>query len=69
VSCPAWWRAPGKAAYLDLDADPDLEFSYFLALQLGIGTVGEMQERMTNAEFVVWSRYFAREGQKRQVGL
>jgi hypothetical protein len=32
-------------------------------------TVAEMRERMSNAEFVVWSRYYAREGQRREVGL
>jgi hypothetical protein len=31
--------------------------------------VADLEERMTNAEFVLWSRYFAREGQRRQVGL
>jgi hypothetical protein len=31
--------------------------------------VAELEERMSNAEFVRWSRYFAREGQRRQVGL
>lgn len=69
MSCPAWWRAPEKAAYLALDAEPDLEFEYFLCAKLGGMTVAEMRQRMTHHEFVVWSRYYAREGQRRQVGL
>ena len=68
MNCPAWWRAPGKAAYLELDDDPDLEFTYFLADKLGL-LVADLEERMPNAEFVMWSRYYAREGQRRQVGL
>jgi hypothetical protein len=31
--------------------------------------VADLEERMTNAEFVMWSRFFAREGQRKQVGL
>jgi hypothetical protein len=31
--------------------------------------VTDLEERMTNAEFVTWSRYYAREGQRREVGL
>lgn len=32
-------------------------------------TVADLEERMSNAEFVLWSRFLAREGQRRQVGL
>lgn len=55
--------------YLQLENNPDLEFEYFLCAKLGGMTVTEMRERMSNDEFVRWSRYFAREGQRRQVGL
>lgn len=41
---------------------------YFLAAKLGM-IVAEMRERMPHDEFVMWSRYYARQGQRRQVGL
>lgn len=31
--------------------------------------VADLEVRMSNAEFVVWSRYFGRRGQRRQIGL
>jgi hypothetical protein len=31
--------------------------------------VAEMEERMSNAEFVLWTRYYARIAQRREVGL
>jgi hypothetical protein len=56
---------PGKAAYLDLENDPDLEFTYYLAEKLG-RFVAEVLE-MDHAEFVLWSRYFARQAQAREL--
>lgn len=41
---------------------------YFLADKLGL-LVADLEQRMSNAEFVMWSRYYAREGQRREVGL
>lgn len=32
-------------------------------------TVADLEARMSSSEFVLWSRYYAREGQRRQVGL
>jgi hypothetical protein len=31
--------------------------------------VAEMRERMSNAEFVMWTRFYARLNQRQQVGL
>lgn len=30
-------------------------------------TVGEMQERMSNAEFVAWTAFHARKGQRQEL--
>lgn len=57
---------PGKAAYLALENDADLEYEFFLASKLGM-VVTDMRERMSQAEFVLWSRYHAREAQQRQL--
>lgn len=51
---------PGKAAWLDLENDEQLEFEFFLAEKLKIGTVAEMRARMSHGEFVYWSRYYSR---------
>lgn len=56
---------PGKAAYLALENDPDLEFEHYLGEKLG-RTVREVRE-MDNAEFVRWTRYFARKAQAREL--
>lgn len=50
---------PGKAAWLDLEEDPDLEFEFFLAAELGM-TVARLRLEMTNQEFVYWSRFYSR---------
>lgn len=41
---------------------------YFLADRLGL-IVEEMRDRMTHAEFVLWSRFHARHRQREQVGI
>ena len=56
---------PGKAAYLELENDPELEFEHFLGEKLG-RTVAEVRD-MDHAEFVRWSRYYMREGQRREL--
>lgn len=53
---------PGKAAYLALENDPDLEFEFYLAYKLGM-TVAEMRARMGNDEYVLWTRFFMRKQQ------
>jgi hypothetical protein len=54
---------PGKAAYLALDGDPDLEFEFFLASKLGV-MVADLRERMSMSEYVMWTRYYARKAQR-----
>lgn len=58
-------RAPGKAAYADLENDPDLEFSLYLADRLG-KTLKEIGD-MPHAEYMLWSRYWARRWQEREL--
>jgi hypothetical protein len=43
--------------------EPNREFAFFLASDLGM-TVGEMQDRISNAEFVEWQVYHARRVQR-----
>jgi hypothetical protein len=50
---------PGKAAWLELDDDPELEFEFRLAKDLGM-TVRRLRTEMDNSEFIVWSRYYMR---------
>jgi hypothetical protein len=57
---------PGKAAYLALESDPDLEFEFMLAAQLG-RTVVELRAAIGNDEFVMWSRYYARKHQREEL--
>lgn len=56
---------PGKVAYLELENDPELAFEYFLAEKLG-RFVSEVRE-MEQAEFVTWTRVFARKAQDQQL--
>jgi hypothetical protein len=49
---------PGKAAYLQLEENPDLEFEFYLAQKLA-RTVAELRQ-MDNGEFVLWTRFYAR---------
>jgi hypothetical protein len=58
---------PGKAAYLEFEDDPDLEFEFFLAKELGGMTVTEMRARMSNQEFVYWSRFYSRRDAEREL--
>lgn len=48
------------------EADPESEFAFFLAAKLGM-TVGELNARMHNAEYVQWAVYYGREAQRRQL--
>lgn len=57
---------PAKAAYVELEESPDLEFEHYLAVKLSM-TVGELRHRMTNAEFVRWHMYYARLAQQQEL--
>lgn len=54
---------PGKAAYLELESDPELEFEFSLAAELGM-TVARLRAEMSNQEFVYWSRFYMRKAQR-----
>jgi hypothetical protein len=58
-------REPGKAAYLALENDPELEFLFFLGEQLG-KTVAELRD-MDYADFVLYGRYYARKKQAEEL--
>lgn len=57
---------PGKAAYLELENDPDLEFEHFLAQKLGM-TVARLRAEVDNGEYVRWNRYYARKAQAQEL--
>ena len=57
---------PAKAAYVELEDHPDLEFEHYLAVKLAM-TVGELRARMTHAEFVRWGMYYARIAQQQEL--
>jgi len=57
---------PTKEAYRAFEVEPGLEFEFMLARKLGM-TVDRLREEMPNAEFVQWSVYFGREGQRREL--
>ena len=54
---------PGKAAYKALEADPELEFTYYLADRLKM-TVARLTAEMPAAEFGLWQAYHARRAQE-----
>lgn len=53
-------------AYLEFEADEDLELEFYVAEQLGM-TVGALRRDMAADELVRWSIYFARKAQRRQI--
>lgn len=55
-----------KAAYLDLEHTPDLEFEFYLAERLG-RTVAELRAGMSSEEFGYWSIYYGRKAQRAQL--
>lgn len=59
--------AAGKQAWLDLQDDPELEFQFFLAAKLG-RTHAELLT-MEHAEYVLWTRYYARRAAEHELEL
>lgn len=59
-------RVPTKAAYLELETTPALEFEFYLATQLHM-TVGRIRAEMTQEEFVMWSMYYQRQAQEMEL--
>ena len=64
--CPDSGRAPGKAANLAFEDDPELEFEFFLADRLGL-TLAAMRAQVTQQEFVYWSRFHGRRAQQKEL--
>lgn len=58
---------PPKAAYLEFEADGELEMEFVVAEALGL-TVARLRAEMSNDEFVRWSVFLARRAQRRQLG-
>lgn len=54
---------PGRRPTNDFEARPDIEFTYFLAKELGM-TVAELRTRMSNEEFVGWTVFYGRRAQE-----
>lgn len=52
-----------KATYLEMEANPEIEFEFFLAQKLGM-TVAEMRRRIGQDEFVGWKTYYNRKAQR-----
>lgn len=59
-------REPRKAAYLELEQTPGLEFEFYLATRLHM-TVGQIRRDMAHEEFVMWSTYYARLAQQQEL--
>lgn len=58
---------PTKAAWLALADNVDgIEFEHFLATRLSM-TVAQIRARMTQAEFVRWEMYYARDAQAKEM--
>lgn len=53
--------------YLEFENDPEAEFEFYLAEQLGGMTVREMRERMSNDELMRWSVFYARRRQNEEL--
>lgn len=51
-----------------MEANPTLEFEYFLAEQLG-RTVDELRHTISNAEFVGWYVYYGRKAQREELAM
>jgi hypothetical protein len=61
-------RVPGKAAWLEFEGDPELEFEFSLAADLGM-TVARLRAEMTQQEFVYWTRFHMRRNAREEIEL
>lgn len=59
-------RARSRRRTKAFTANPDLEFEFYLAQKLSM-TVGELRERMSNAEFVQWVAYYSKRAQAQEL--
>ena len=60
-------RERTKAAYLRFEADPDLEFQYYLAQKLG-RTVAELGD-LSHDEYLHWGIYYRRLAQRQELEM
>lgn len=58
---------PEKAAYLEMENEPEAELWFALAELLGGRTVEEWQRAMSYDEWMHWSIYLARKGQRQEL--
>lgn len=58
---------PPKVAYLEFEANKDLEMEFYVAEQLGM-TVAALRRDMSGDEYVRWVIYYGRKAQRRQLG-
>lgn len=58
---------PPKEIYLEFENDPELEWEFYIAERLGIGTVAELRRRMGHDEFVRWQVYYGRKAQRQEL--
>jgi hypothetical protein len=58
---------PRKAAWLEFQTNPELEFEFFLAQKLG-KTVAELQT-MSGDEFMRWAIFYGRKRQREELAL
>ena len=59
---------PRKAAYKRFDADPELEFEFYLADRLHM-TVERMRREMSQDEFMRWAVFHGRKAQRRELAM
>lgn len=59
---------PRRSPFKRLLANPNLEFEFFLATELGM-TVGRLRQEMTNAEFIHWIAYYERKSQREELEM
>jgi hypothetical protein len=55
-----------KAAYLKFESDPELEFEFFLAAELGM-TVARLRSEMSADEFMRWQIFHGRRSQRAEI--
>ena len=57
---------PAKATYLEMETNPETEFEFFLAVELGM-TVGRLRAEMSQDEFMRWGVYYGRKAQREEL--
>lgn len=55
-----------ERAFMEGSLDP---FDYELALELKIGTVEEMRDRMSNREYLIWRAFYVWRNAQRELNM